>query len=370
MNPVQLAGLVATPESPLQPAMKAVDGEGFLPVLAFVLDAPEGESEVTDDAEHAVAEDVLHGAVGAALPLPASTDEVVEEVEGWLRLQAGQRELRVDARDAGRDTAELPQDESSVEDVRLADVQAAPPAVLAHDEAVEPELRKPEPVIEAFAARRAEKAMHAADITVAPRADKPAQAADIPLLRPAALVAMPGLVPQAGDGGESRVSAAPSDIGMAGVAQWAAAAGTQGGVDATRSIEARFGEQMLHSLREQVELQVRQNTQHATLRLDPPDLGALDIHITHDQGKLSVQIHATQGDVARLLTLLSERLRHELLGQHFAEVTVEVGGEDRSGSQGRRPSGQGAEPEVLAAVELPDEASSRRDTGSDVIARA
>src|SRR5690606_39731004 len=103
--------------------------------------------------------------------------------------------------------------------------------------------------------------------------------------------------------------------------------------------EARWGEQMLHALREQVEVQLAQRSQQATIRLDPPELGSLNIQISHEQGKLNVQINAAQADVARLLTLLSERLRHELIGQNFTEVRVGVGSDGRQGQQQRERSG-------------------------------
>lgn len=100
--------------------------------------------------------------------------------------------------------------------------------------------------------------------------------------------------------------------------------------------EARWGEQMLQALRDQVEMQVSQRSQQATIRLDPPELGSLNIQISHEQGKLSVHINAAQTDVARLLGLLSERLRHELIGQNFTEVSVGVGSGAEQGKQGRQ----------------------------------
>lgn len=114
--------------------------------------------------------------------------------------------------------------------------------------------------------------------------------------------------------------------------------------------EARWGEQMLQALRDQVEMQVSQRSQQATIRLDPPELGSLNIQISHEQGKLSVHINAAQADVARLLGMLSERLRHELIGQNFTEVSVGVSSDAEQGSQGRQRQANNMAGESIAAA--------------------
>ncbi|SDT23752.1 type III secretion system needle length determinant [Halopseudomonas xinjiangensis] len=133
--------------------------------------------------------------------------------------------------------------------------------------------------------------------------------------------------------------------------------------------EARWGEQMLQALRDQVEMQLAQRSQHATIRLDPPDLGSLDIQINHEQGKLSIQINAGQADVARLLNMLSERLRHELLGQNFSEVTVQIGGNADQGRERRQRQADDAGPESIAAARVIESArtDSNRDPAGDVL---
>lgn len=97
--------------------------------------------------------------------------------------------------------------------------------------------------------------------------------------------------------------------------------------------EAKWGEQMLNALRDNVEMQVQQRVQSTTIRLDPPELGSMEIFLSHESGRLNVQITASQADVARLLQSTSERLRQELVGQHFTQVSVGVGSEGQSGQQ-------------------------------------
>ncbi|MCQ4279426.1 flagellar hook-length control protein FliK [Pseudomonas stutzeri] len=111
--------------------------------------------------------------------------------------------------------------------------------------------------------------------------------------------------------------------------------------------EAKWGEQMLHALRENVDLQIQQKIQSATIRLDPPELGSMEILLNHESGRLNVQLSAANADVARLLQQTSDRLRQELVGQHFVQVNVQVGadGGGQQGQQRQRP--------VLAGEETP-----------------
>ena len=81
------------------------------------------------------------------------------------------------------------------------------------------------------------------------------------------------------------------------------------------------GEQMLHALREHVEVQLQQRQQSASIRLDPPELGSLEIHLSHESGRLTVQLSAANADVARLLQQTSDRLRQELVAQQFVRST-------------------------------------------------
>lgn len=103
--------------------------------------------------------------------------------------------------------------------------------------------------------------------------------------------------------------------------------------------QARWGEQMLQALREHVDVQLQQKVQSATIRLDPPELGALEILLSHESGRLTVQLSAAQVDVARLLQQTSDRLRQELVAQHFVEVSVQVGADGQSGRHGQQRQG-------------------------------
>lgn len=118
--------------------------------------------------------------------------------------------------------------------------------------------------------------------------------------------------------------------------------------------EAKWGEQMLQALRNHVQLQLQQQSQHATIRLDPPELGSLDLLLSHESGRLSVQITAVNADVARLLQQTSERLRQELVGQNFLQVDVQVFSDGQQGqheqARQHQPRFTDELPAVAAAV--------------------
>lgn len=114
--------------------------------------------------------------------------------------------------------------------------------------------------------------------------------------------------------------------------------------------QARWGEQMLNALRETVEIQVQQRFQQATIRLDPPELGSLEIFISHESGRLSVHISAAQTDVARLLAYSSERMRQELVQQNLLHVDVQVSSDSR-GQSSREQARQQSEPAIAQAID-------------------
>ncbi|AHY44854.1 flagellar hook-length control protein FliK [Stutzerimonas decontaminans] len=125
--------------------------------------------------------------------------------------------------------------------------------------------------------------------------------------------------------------------------------------------EAKWGEQMLHALREHVEVQLQQRQQSASIRLDPPELGSLEIHLSHESGRLTVQLSAAHADVARLLQQTSDRLRQELVAQHFVQVNVQVGADGQSSRQGQ--SQQGHDGDAVLAATAPASAAVAADGG-------
>lgn len=278
----------------------------------------------------------------------------LEQLEGWLQQQQELQGLQLGARES------LPGvPESDAVDLPLA-VQLRARQAAEHEPAGrQPDLRvqtpQPQPQLQPLMPPAQEPGLDEQVRVFEPRAEASGPALKMPLLAEAL-----GLVPVPES--SSLRSGESALLSPAIQPQAGPVAAPVLAVEARPvAAQARWGEQMLAALREQVEMQVQQRSQQATIRLDPPELGSLDIQIQHEQGKLSVQINAAQADVARLLNLLSERLRHELMGQHFTQVEVQVGADAEQGRQGRQ---QLPEQELVRqAQELPNEAAGRLGRG-------
>lgn len=108
-------------------------------------------------------------------------------------------------------------------------------------------------------------------------------------------------------------------------------------------------QQLQHALGERLNLQVNNQIQHATIRLDPPDMGKIEIVLHFEAGKLQVQINAGQNDVYRALQQVSNDLRQALTEQHFVDVDVQVSSQHPQQQPGRQPQQQrGTTAPVLA----------------------
>lgn len=128
--------------------------------------------------------------------------------------------------------------------------------------------------------------------------------------------------------------------------------------------EAKWGEQMLHGLRKHVELQLQQRAQNVSIRLDPPELGSLEVFLSHESGRLSVQISAAHGDVARLLQQASERLRQELMEQNFLQVSVQVSADGEQRQQEHAQNRSRFPAETMPVMANENRVGSRAETRS------
>lgn len=90
------------------------------------------------------------------------------------------------------------------------------------------------------------------------------------------------------------------------------------------------------ALAERLEMQIDRHVQKATIRLDPPNLGKLDISIHFESGKLQVQIQAAQPEVTRLLQQISNEMRASLSEQNNVQVNVQVSTQNGEGRQQHR----------------------------------
>lgn len=101
------------------------------------------------------------------------------------------------------------------------------------------------------------------------------------------------------------------------------------------------------ALGERIVLQREKGSDQATIRLDPPSMGQIEISIRHEAGALKVSIAATHTEVLNQLRGVGEALRQDLEQKHWGEVSVQVsqsGGPRLSGDGGQEGSGGRGQP--------------------------
>ncbi|WP_033138147.1 flagellar hook-length control protein FliK [Aeromonas finlandensis] len=99
--------------------------------------------------------------------------------------------------------------------------------------------------------------------------------------------------------------------------------------------QTQWGEQLVSLLRDKVELQVNQQVKQAHIRLDPPELGRLELTVKLDGDRLNVQLNVTNPAVRDALIQSMERLRMSLAPHHAGGVEVNVGQGSEQGQQER-----------------------------------
>lgn len=96
---------------------------------------------------------------------------------------------------------------------------------------------------------------------------------------------------------------------------------------------AQSGQQLLHALGDRIQFQVEKHSEHATIRLDPPMMGRIEITVRHEGGALQVQLSATNTEVLRQLQDIGDHLRQDLVQRHYTDVSVSVSDHARDGRQ-------------------------------------
>lgn len=128
---------------------------------------------------------------------------------------------------------------------------------------------------------------------------------------------------------------------------------------------SRWSEQLQSALGERLQVQVKQQIQHATIRLDPPDMGKIDIAMQIDSGRVQVQINASHAEVYRALQQTSNELRQSLTEQNFVQVNVQVSSQSGGQQQGRGHSFNGQQDAIMAGAEIAAHSSTGDDARRD-----
>ncbi|CAM3412919.1 flagellar hook-length control protein FliK [Paraphotobacterium marinum] len=103
----------------------------------------------------------------------------------------------------------------------------------------------------------------------------------------------------------------------------------------TKSVEiSSFQEnKMVQLLQERIQFQMNQNISEAKVRLDPPELGKIDLLVRLDLDKLNIQLNTAQLSTKEILSQISERLKNELINQSNMNVEVNIGQKESSQSE-------------------------------------
>lgn len=86
----------------------------------------------------------------------------------------------------------------------------------------------------------------------------------------------------------------------------------------------RAEQPVLQALAQRIQLQQSQGVEVATVRLDPPQMGTLEVRIQHDPSGVQVTLQASHAEVGRQLAGLAEGLRQELQARTNGEASVVV----------------------------------------------
>ena len=125
-------------------------------------------------------------------------------------------------------------------------------------------------------------------------------------------------------------------------------------VDTSHSQWAR---ELVGSLGERLSMQISQQVKEASVRLDPPELGKVELIVRMDGDRFSVHLNASNAGVRDMLAQHAERLRQDLLAQNLQIADVQVGQEGHR-HQHQQPAYQvpdrvAAHPETDASNDQP-----------------
>ena len=123
------------------------------------------------------------------------------------------------------------------------------------------------------------------------------------------------------------------------VAQWKA--------DALGQNPVQWGQQLLAMLNDKVQLQMGQQLQKAQIRLDPPNLGTIDITISVENDKTTVNLVASHQQVREALQQTIDQLRQSLGAKLSTEVSVSTQSENE-GRGGTKQSSTASQDDAIA----------------------
>lgn len=117
---------------------------------------------------------------------------------------------------------------------------------------------------------------------------------------------------------------------------------------------------MLAPLTDRLRVQTQMNIRQATLRLDPPDLGKLELQVRSEGDRVFVQISATNPMVRDQLLQLADKMRQDLmLGTQYAQVDVNIG--QHAEQDNRQTQFAESEQDIAGAMESAEATDSKAE---------
>jgi flagellar hook-length control protein FliK len=226
--------------------------------------------------------------------------------------------------------------------------QGASASAAAPAPAPAPELRSPAPVPAASVAAPALAAALSAAMPGARAAVRSGEAAPASTTAPAQKATLATAAQPFAPAAESAVrSDVPLSAGASIMAGSNALAAQQGGMAAQPDVKlpaspADWQQPLREALGERLQLQLGNKLDQAVIRLDPPQLGRIEIAIRHAAGgALEVNISASHSEVRRQLNNVSDAMRSDLAQRQFSDVAVTISATPRSGAAFGDQQGQG-----------------------------
>ncbi|MDO8046872.1 flagellar hook-length control protein FliK [Janthinobacterium sp. SUN211] len=172
----------------------------------------------------------------------------------------------------------------------------------------------------------------AANPATAAKGSAPAQPFEALLQQGAPVTAAAAAAPAAREGERGAATPAPAtpNLGLTGAVGNTATAAPSGDTIKLNGPAQQWQEPLREALGERLQTQIGRNSEHATIRLDPPMLGRIEISIRHTAGALQVNVTASNSEVLRQLQGIGENMRSDLAQRQYTEVAVNISATPRS----------------------------------------
>lgn len=147
---------------------------------------------------------------------------------------------------------------------------------------------------------------------------------------PASAVAAPAVAAREGERGAATPAPGTPNLGLTGAVGNTATAAPAGDTIKLNGPAQQWQEPLREALGERLQTQIGRNSEHATIRLEPPMLGRIEISIRHTAGALQVNVTASNSEVLRQLQGIGENMRSDLAQRQYTDVAVNISATPRS----------------------------------------